>query len=98
MKRECSGCDVPDMTLQKEKKITSLHSYLKRSIPETLFGTLTNLIYSIQNTFQLELLLYRTSHDFQCKTVLRKVLLQFFKKVFVFQKIKVNVFKTFKNF
>ena len=94
---------VPDVMFwtwqfKGEKKITSLHSYLKRSMPETLFGTLTNLLYSVQNTFQLELLLYRTRHDFQCKTVLRKVLLQFFKNVFVFQKIKANVFKTFKNF
>ena len=44
---------VPDVTFwtwhfKRKKKITSLHSYLKRSMPETLFGTLTNLLYSVQ--------------------------------------------------
>ena len=44
---------VPDMTFRtwhfkKKKKITSLQTYLKRSMPETLFGTLTNLLYSVQ--------------------------------------------------
>ena len=33
---------------KRKKKITSLHSYLKRSMSETLFGTLTNLLYSVQ--------------------------------------------------
>ena len=33
---------------KRKKKITSLHSYLKRSMPETLFGALTNLLYSVQ--------------------------------------------------
>ena len=35
---------VPDI----KKKILSLHSYLKRSMPGTLFGTLTKLLYSVQ--------------------------------------------------
>ena len=33
---------------KRKNKITSLHSYLKRSMPETIFGTLTNLLYSVQ--------------------------------------------------
>ena len=47
MKGECFECDVPGMTLQKEKekhKFTQVY----RSIPETLFETLTNLLYSVQ--------------------------------------------------
>ena len=40
-----------------EKKITSLHSYLKRSMPETLFGTLTNLLDSVQKQFLVRTLI-----------------------------------------
>ena len=44
---------VPDVTFRtwyfkRKKKILSLHSYLKRSMPETLFGRLTNLLYSVR--------------------------------------------------
>ena len=35
MRRECSGHDVMDMTIQREKKITGL---------ETLLGILANLL------------------------------------------------------
>ena len=40
-----------------EKKIASLHSYLKRSMPETLFGTLTNLLDSVQKQFLVRTLI-----------------------------------------
>ena len=60
MKREqCSGCDVLDVQFKREKKITSLHSYLKRSIPETLFGTLANLLQSVQKHFSVRTLIIR---------------------------------------
>ena len=41
----------------KKKTFTSLHSYLKRSMPETLFGTLTNLLYSFQKNLPVRTLI-----------------------------------------
>ena len=40
-----------------EKKITSLHSYLKKSMLETLFGTLRNLLDSVQKQFLVRTLI-----------------------------------------
>ena len=40
-----------------EKKVTSIHLYMKRSIPETLFGTLTNLRDSVQKHFSIRTLI-----------------------------------------
>ena len=37
--------------------ITSLHSYLKRSMPETLFRTLTNLLDFVQKQFLVRTLI-----------------------------------------
>ena len=48
--------DVPDVTLQTEKEI-SLHLHLQRSMPETLFGTLTNLLNSVQKSFSVRTLI-----------------------------------------
>ena len=55
------GC-VPDVMFQTlhfkgEKKITSIHSYLKRSMHESLFGTLTNLLDSVQKHFSVTTLI-----------------------------------------
>ena len=69
MQRECSGHDIRDVPLQRKTKITSLHSYLKRSMPETLFGTLTNLLYSVQKHLSARTLNKNQSNDVQCKTV-----------------------------
>ena len=43
--------------LKEEKKIASLHSYLKRSMPETLFETLKNLLYSLQKHLSVRILI-----------------------------------------
>ena len=40
-----------------KQKITSLHSYLKRSMPETLFRTLPNLLYSVQKNLSVRTLI-----------------------------------------
>ena len=40
-----------------EKKMTSLHSYPKRSIPKTLFGTLTNLLLDAQKQLSVRTLI-----------------------------------------
>ena len=53
---------VPDVTFRtwhfkRKKKITSLHSYLKRSMPETLFGTLPNLLYSAHKNLSVRTLI-----------------------------------------
>ena len=42
---------------KRKKKITSLHSYLKRSMPETLFRTLPNLLYSVQKNLSVRTLI-----------------------------------------
>ena len=44
---------------KRKKKITSLHSYLKRSMPETLFGTLPNLLYSVQKNLYVRTLIIK---------------------------------------
>ena len=69
MQRECSGHDIRDVSLQRKTKITSLYSYLKRSMPETLFGTLTNLLYSVQKHLSARTLHKNQFNDVQCKTV-----------------------------
>ena len=57
MNRECSGRDVPDVTLQRGKENDKLHSYPKRSIPKTLFGTLTNLLLAAQKQLSVRTLI-----------------------------------------
>ena len=66
MKRECSGCAIPEMKLQREKKFRSLHSYIKRSMPKTLFGTLRNLIQSVQKHLSVRTLYYTESSQKIC--------------------------------
>ena len=48
-----------------EKKITSLHSYLKRLMPETLFRTLTNFLDFVQKHFSV-------------RTLIRQILVKWF--------------------
>ena len=45
------------MALQKKQKIASLHSYLRRSMPETLFGTLAKLLYSVHKNLAVRTLI-----------------------------------------
>ena len=46
---------VPDVILQKETE--NQNSYLQRSMPETLFGTLANLLYSVQKNHSVRTLI-----------------------------------------
>ena len=46
---------------KEETEMTSLHSYLKRSMPKTLFGTLTNLLDSAQKQFLVRTRIRQTS-------------------------------------
>ena len=53
---------VPDVIFRtwhfkRKQKITSLHLYLKRSMPETLFGTLANLLHSVQKNLSVRTLI-----------------------------------------
>ena len=53
---------VLDVTFQtwhfkRKHKIASLHSYLRRSMPETLFGTFANLLYSVQKNLSVRTLI-----------------------------------------
>lgn len=66
MKRECSGCAIPDRKLQRENKIRSLHSYIKRSMPKTLFGTLRNLLQSVQKHLSVRTLYYTEASQRIC--------------------------------
>ena len=44
MRRKCSGHDITDVTIQTEKENHKFTFISKRSMPETLLGTLANLL------------------------------------------------------
>ena len=62
MKRECSGRDVPDVTLQKEienHKFTFISE--KINSWNTFFGTLANLLHSVQKNLSVRTLIIQKS-------------------------------------
>ena len=77
---------VPDVTFRtwnfkRKQKITNLYSYLKRSMPETLFRTLANLLYFVQKNLSVRTFIIQKpvskSSSFLVKAISKQALTHF---------------------